>query len=154
MRKADGRRWSRRLPLYLTLVSAIVFPQGGYAQIGPVGLVPFDVVELFPPIQLETCGIFLLVEQVVVLQTLPVSGVQVVLPVLKGGVRLAYLSRAVSVPSSSYPLMLAPFVLVPRSGPSSPRSFVPYSQIYHNIIRSGILINIMIVRERKITKSE
>ena len=113
VRKADGRRWSRRLPPYLTLVSAIVFPQRGFSHIGPVGLVPFDVVEPLPPIQLEACSIFLLVERVVVLHTLPVSGVQVVLPVLKGGVRLAYLSRAVraSVPLSPYPLMLAPFVL-------------------------------------------
>ena len=78
------------------------------------GLVPFDVVEPLPPIQLETRGIFLPVQQVVVLHTLPVSGVQVVLPVLKGGVRLAYLSRAEreSVPSSPYPVMLAPFVLL------------------------------------------
>ena len=72
------------------------------------------MVEPLPPIQLEACGIFLLVQRVVVLHTLPVSGVQVVLPVLKGGVRLAYLSRAerASVPSSPYPIMLAPFVLL------------------------------------------
>ena len=50
MRKADGRRWSRRLSLFLTLVLAIVFPQSGYAQIGPVSLVPLDVVEPFPPV--------------------------------------------------------------------------------------------------------
>ena len=113
MWKADGRRWSRRLSLFLTLVSAVVFPQGGYAQIGPVGPVPLDAVEPFPPIKLETCGIFLLLERVIVLQTLLVGGVQVVLPILKSGVSLACLSRAVraNVPSSSYPLMHAPFVL-------------------------------------------
>ena len=112
MRNADGRRWSRRLPLYFT--PAIVLPQGGYSQIGPVGLVPFDVVELLPSIQLEACGVFLPVQRVVILHTLPVSGVQMVLPVLKGGVRLAYLSRAkrASVPSSPYPIMVAPFVLL------------------------------------------
>ena len=50
MRKADGRRWSRRLSLFLTLVLAIVLSQSGDAQIGPVVLVPLQVVEPFPPV--------------------------------------------------------------------------------------------------------
>ena len=50
MRKADGRRWSPRLSLFLALVLAIVLSQSGDVQIGPVVLVPLDVVQPFPPV--------------------------------------------------------------------------------------------------------
>ena len=50
MRKADGRLWSQRLSLFLTLELAIVLSQSGDAQIGLVVLVPLDVVEPFPPV--------------------------------------------------------------------------------------------------------
>ena len=90
-----------------------MLPQGGYSLIGPVGLVPLDVVESLPSIQLESGSVFLPVQRVVVLHTLAVSGVQMVLPVLKGGVRLAHIrfTKRASVPSSPYPIMLAPLVL-------------------------------------------
>ena len=109
----DGRWCSRRLPLDFTPVLAIVLPQSGYALIGPVGLVPLDVVESLPSIQLESGSVFLPVQRVVVLYTLHVSCVQMVLPVLEGGVRLAHirLTKRASVPSSPYPVVLAPLVL-------------------------------------------
>ena len=100
-------------PLDFTPVSAIVLQQSGYSLIGPVGLVPLDVVESLPSIQLESGNVFLPVQRVVVLHTLLVSCVQMVLPVLEGGVRLAHirLTKRASMPSSPYPVVLAPLVL-------------------------------------------
>ena len=126
MWNADGRWCSRRLPLDFTPVSAILLPQGGYSLICPVGLVPLDVVESLPSIQLESSSLFLPVQRVVVLHTLVVSGVQMVLPVLKGGVRLAHirLTKRASVPSSPYPIVLAPLVLLQVS------SLDPFSALW------------------------
>ena len=63
VRKADGGRRSRRLSLSRTLVLAIMLPQSGDTLIDPVGLVPLQVVERSPSIQLESRDVLFLLER-------------------------------------------------------------------------------------------
>ena len=107
VRKADGGRRSRRLSLSRTLVLAIMLPQSGDTLIGPVGLVPLQVVEPSPSVQLESRGVFFPLELVIVLQKMLMGVLEVVPPIQESGICFGFFSRAVQagVSSALCPLM-------------------------------------------------